>query len=128
MVDVAPPDFETRFAIVQNKAAMLGVKLPNEVTDYIAENITSNVRQIEGTLNKILAYRDLLDDQVNEETVSRAIRDMLKNDATTLPPPLPLSWDTYAATSMWTRRRCGDKAAAAMWWPRGRSPCISSAV
>lgn len=127
MVDVAPPDFETRFAIVQNKAAMLGVKLPNEVTDYIAENITSNVRQIEGTLNKILAYRDLLDDQVNEETVSRAIRDMLKK-SNDFAPPLPLSWDTYAATSTWTRRRCGDKAAAAMWWPRGRSPCTSSAV
>ena len=71
MVDVAPPDFETRFAIIQNKAAMLGVKLPGDVMDYIAENITSNVRQIEGTLNKILAYRDLLDDQVNEETVGR---------------------------------------------------------
>ena len=87
MVDVAPPDFETRFAIVQNKAAMLGVKLPNEVTDYIAENITSNVRQIEGTLNKILAYRDLLDDQVNEETVSRAIRDMLKKSNDFAPSP-----------------------------------------
>ena len=79
MVDVAPPDFETRFAIVQNKAAMLGVKLPNEVTDYIAENITSNVRQIEGTLNKILAYR--------EETVSRAIRDMLKKSNDFAPSP-----------------------------------------
>ena len=77
----------TRFAIVQNKAAMLGVKLPNEVTDYIAENITSNVRQIEGTLNKILAYRDLLDDQVNEETVSRAIRDMLKKSNDFAPTP-----------------------------------------
>lgn len=87
MVDVAPPDFETRFAIVQNKAALLGVKLPNEVTDYIAENITSNVRQIEGTLNKILAYRDLLDDQVNEETVSRAIRDMLKKSNDFAPTP-----------------------------------------
>ena len=87
MVDVAAPAFETRFAIVQNKAAMLGVKLPNEVTDYIAENITSNVRQIEGTLNKILAYRDLLDDQVNEETVSRAIRDMLKKSNDFAPTP-----------------------------------------
>ena len=77
----------TRFAIVQNKAALLGVKLPNEVTDYIAENITSNVRQIEGTLNKILAYRDLLDDQVNEETVSRAIRDMLKKSNDFAPTP-----------------------------------------
>ncbi len=48
---------------------MLGVKLPNEVYGYIAENITSNVRQIEGTLNKILAYRDLLGDQVDGEAV-----------------------------------------------------------
>ena len=87
IVLIQPPDFETRFAIVQNKAAMLGVKLPNEVTDYIAENITSNVRQIEGTLNKILAYRDLLDDQVNEETVSRAIRDMLKKSNDFVPTP-----------------------------------------
>ena len=87
MVDVAPPDFETRFAIIQNKAAMLGVKLPGDVMDYIAENITSNVRQIEGTLNKILAYRDLLDDQVNEETVSRAIRDMLKKSNDFAPTP-----------------------------------------
>ena len=60
MVDVAPPDFETRLAIIQNKAAAMGVKLPKEVTDYIAENVTSNVRQLEGTLNKILAYRDML--------------------------------------------------------------------
>ena len=87
MVDVAPPDFETRFAIIQNKAAMLGVKLPGDVMDYIAENITSNVRQIEGTLNKILAYRDLLDDQVNEETVGRAIRDMLKKSNDFAPTP-----------------------------------------
>lgn len=60
MVDVAPPDFETRLAIIKNKAAMLGVKLPDEIYGYIAENVTANVRQIEGTLNKLLAYRDLL--------------------------------------------------------------------
>ena len=78
MVDVAPPDFETRMAIIQTKAALLGVKLPDEITDYIAQNVTANVRQIEGTLNKILAYRDLLGDQVDEDAVSRAVRDMLK--------------------------------------------------
>ena len=78
MVDVAPPDFETRLAIIHNKAALLGVKLPNEVMDYIAENVTTNVRQLEGTRNKILAYRDLLGDQVDEESVGRAVRDMLK--------------------------------------------------
>ena len=72
MVDVAPPDFETRFAIIQNKAAMLGVKLPGDVMD---------------PLYKILAYRDLLDDQVNEETVGRAIRDMLKKSNDFAPTP-----------------------------------------
>lgn len=87
MVDVAPPDFETRLAIIQNKAAALGVKLPAEVSDYIAENVTSNVRQLEGTLNKILAYRDLLGDQVDEEAVGRAVRDMLLKSNEYVPSP-----------------------------------------
>ena len=86
-MDVAPPDFETRLAIIQNKAAALGVKLPNEVSDYIAENVTSNVRQLEGTLNKILAYRDLLGDQVDEEAVGRAVRDMLLKSNEYVPSP-----------------------------------------
>ena len=87
MVDVAPPDFETRLAIIHNKAALLGVKLPDEVMDYIAENVTTNVRQLEGTLNKILAYRDLLGDQVDEESVGRAVRDMLKRSNEYVPSP-----------------------------------------
>ena len=60
MVDVAPPDFETRLAIIKNKAALLGVQLPDDISNFIAENLTANVRQIEGALNKLLAYRDLL--------------------------------------------------------------------
>jgi len=87
MVDVAPPDFETRLAIIKNKAALLGVQLPDEISDYIAENVTANVRQIEGTLNKILAYRDLLDNKVDEEAVSRAVRDMLKKSNEYVPSP-----------------------------------------
>ena len=41
------PDFETRVAIVKNKAAMLGMTLPDKIANYIAENVTANVRQIE---------------------------------------------------------------------------------
>ena len=55
LVDVAPPDFETRVAIVKNKAAMLGMTLPDKIANYIAENVTANVRQLEGTIHKILA-------------------------------------------------------------------------
>lgn len=87
MADVTPPDYETRLAIIKNKAAILGIKLPEKVTDYIAENVTANVRQIEGTLNKILAYRDLLGDKVDEETISRAIEDMLKKSNEYVPTP-----------------------------------------
>ena len=87
LADIVPPDYETRVAIIKNKAIRMGIELPEEVLTYVAENITSNVRQIEGTLNKILAYRDLLDDQVNEETVGRAIRDMLKKSNDFAPTP-----------------------------------------
>jgi chromosomal replication initiator protein len=85
MVDVTPPDFETRIAIIKTKAALLGVQLPDDITDYIAENVTANVRQIEGTLNKLMAYRDLLGDQVDDQAVSRAVRDMLKKSNEYIP-------------------------------------------
>ena len=80
MADVAPPDYETRLAIIRNKAALLGIHLPNEIMDYIAENVTSNVRQIEGILNKILAYRDLLGDQLDGEALQRAIIDTIRKE------------------------------------------------
>ena len=80
MVDVTPPDYETRLAIVKNKSAMLGVKLSDPVTDLIAENVTANVRQIEGTLNKILAYYDLMGSAMSQEDILRAIRDMIKRN------------------------------------------------
>ena len=85
MVDVAPPDFETRMAIIKTKAALLGVQLPDDITGYIAENVTANVRQIEGTLKRLLAYRDLLDNEVDEQAVSRAVRDMLKKSNEYIP-------------------------------------------
>ena len=78
MADVAPPDYETRLAIIRNKAAFLGIKLTDSVMDYIAENVTANVRQIEGILNKLLAYRDLLGDEPDEKALERAIADTIK--------------------------------------------------
>ena len=50
LADIQPPDYETRMAIIKNKAIRMGVELPEEVLIYVAENITSNVRQIEGTV------------------------------------------------------------------------------
>ncbi|MDO4315065.1 MAG: chromosomal replication initiator protein DnaA [Oscillospiraceae bacterium] len=87
LVDVAPPDFETRLAIVKNKAALLGMELPDKISAYIAENVTANVRQLEGTINKILAYKDLLGSDADEETVTRAMQDILKRSSEYIPTP-----------------------------------------
>ena len=84
-VDIQPPDYETRMAIIKNKALARGIVLPDPVLRYVAENITSNVRQIEGTVNKILAFQDLMGEQVDVDTVTRAVRDMFKDKTEFLP-------------------------------------------
>ena len=87
LADVTPPDFETRLAIIKNKAALLGMDLPDKIANYIAQNVTANVRQLEGTINKILAYKDLLGSDTDEETVTRAIQDMLRRSNEYVPTP-----------------------------------------
>jgi len=87
LVDVEPPDFETRLAIVKNKAALLGLELPDKVISYIAENVTANVRQLEGTINTVKAYKELLGNDAEEETVTRVIGTILKNSKEYIPSP-----------------------------------------
>ena len=88
MADIQPPDYETRMAIIKNKAIHLGLELSAEVCDYIAVNVTNNVRQIEGTVKKIMAYRDLNNMPLDLANVSRAINDMFKaGEGSTLPTP-----------------------------------------
>ena len=87
IADINPPDYETRMAIIQNKSKSLGIDMPNDVASYIAENITSNIRQIEGTVKKIKAYWELTGMEINVSNVSRAIKDMYKGKADTLPTP-----------------------------------------
>ncbi len=87
LADVQPPDYETRMAIIMNKAMSLGLELSTDVCNYIAINVTNNVRQIEGTVKKILAYRDLNDMPLDLANVSRAIDDMFKAEGNALPTP-----------------------------------------
>lgn len=84
-VDIQPPDYETRVAIIKNKAVRRGMNLPEPVLRYVADNITANVRQIEGTVNKILAFQELMGESVDVDTVIRAVRDMFKEKADFLP-------------------------------------------
>ena len=87
IADINPPDYETRMAIIRNKSDSLGMDMPDDVCTYIAENITTNIRQIEGTVKKIKAYWELTGMEINVGNVSRAIKDMYKGKADTLPTP-----------------------------------------
>ncbi len=87
LADIQPPDYETRMAILKNKAHSLGLNLSDDVCNYIAINITNNVRQIEGTVKKILAYRDLNNMPMDLPNISRAIDDMFKSEGNALPTP-----------------------------------------
>ena len=87
LADIQPPDYETRMAIIKNKANQLGLALSDDVCNYIAINVTNNVRQIEGTVKKILAYRDLNNMPLDLPNISRAIDDMFKSEGNALPTP-----------------------------------------
>ncbi len=85
MADVQQPVLETRVAIVKNKAANLGLILDDSIANYIANKITSNVRQLEGTVHKIKAFHDL-DMEIDQSTVDRAIQDMIRSNEFTITP------------------------------------------
>ncbi len=78
MADVQPPDVETRMAIIRNKAGQLGMALSDEVVQFIAETVTSNIRQIEGVVKRITALRQMTGDNIDINTVKRAMQDVVR--------------------------------------------------
>jgi chromosomal replication initiator protein len=85
LADIQPPDEVLRVAIIKNKAKQLGVVLPDDVTNYIAENLDSNVRQLEGAVKMIIAYRDIMDDDITVDTVKTRLKDMFKGERDLIP-------------------------------------------
>ncbi|MDD6224662.1 MAG: chromosomal replication initiator protein DnaA [bacterium] len=81
IADIQPPELETRIAIIKRKAEYLNFEIPNEVCEFIAGKLKSNIRQLEGTVKKIRA-RYLLNNEVPTITsVQDIISDVLNNDA-----------------------------------------------
>ncbi len=78
MADIQPPDLETRMAITRNKAGQLGLLLSDDAVEYIANNITANIRQIEGVIKRLTAYKEILDDLITIDSVKRAIKDVIR--------------------------------------------------
>jgi chromosomal replication initiator protein len=76
IVDIQPPDFETRLAILQAKAKQRGQNVALDVLEFIAQRIQQNIRELEGSLNRVIAYAKLLKALVTPEIAAQALEDI----------------------------------------------------
>jgi len=86
IADIQPPDLETRIAILQNKAAAQKVEIDSAALEYIAINVTSNIRELEGTLNRILVYASIYSSSITLDLAREALPALLASVALA---PLP---------------------------------------
>ena len=80
IADIQPPNLETRMAILVSKAEQIGVSLPESIIELIAKRVQKNVRELEGSLNRIVAFAQLMNTRINLESVSQILDD-LSSDA-----------------------------------------------
>jgi len=80
MTDVQPPDLETRIAILRKKASADAVQAPSDVLEYIASNITSNIRELEGALIRVTAFAALNRQPVDLSLAQVVLKDLISDD------------------------------------------------
>ncbi len=78
ITDIQPPDLETRVAILRKKAEEAGIGVPNAVVDFIAQQITSNIRELEGALIRVVAYCNLFNEPQTAEVAREVLKDMVQ--------------------------------------------------
>ena len=85
IADISSPDYETRMAILRKKEELDGLEkyhIPDEVMQYIANNIKSNIRELEGSLNKLIALSNLENKPIDIPLAAEALKDMISPDDT----------------------------------------------
>lgn len=80
-VDITPPDLETRIAILRKKANAEGLEIPNDALSYIAGQIDSNIRELEGALVRVQAYSAIQRSDITTSLAADALKSMVKNDS-----------------------------------------------
>ena len=81
VTDIQAPDFETRVAILRNKAAAMRISLDPEIMDFLAERVSRNVRRMEGALTRIASYNSLIDKKLDIEEIERLLSDLLHEES-----------------------------------------------
>ena len=77
MADIQSPDYETRMAILRKKQEMEGYDVGNDVIEYIAQNVKSNIRELEGSMNKVIALANLEKREINLALAEQALADII---------------------------------------------------
>lgn len=77
ITDIQPPDLETRIAILKKKSQLDGLTVPDDVMNYIAVYIQSNIRELEGALNRIVAYSNFTNRPITLDLATEALKDIL---------------------------------------------------
>ena len=80
IADISSPDYETRMAILRKKEEMDGYNIDDEVIKYIATNVKSNIRELEGALNKLMAFSNLEKKEINVALAEEALKDIISPD------------------------------------------------
>ena len=80
MADIGVPDYETRMAILRKKAESDSLSIDDDILSYIAANIKSNVRELEGALNKLLAYNNLVHMPITMEVAEKELANIITPD------------------------------------------------
>ncbi len=81
VTNISPPDFETRCAILMMKSRIRGVKVPEDVIAFLAENIENNIRELEGAITKVTGYATLMNRKLDIDMALEAMKDVIKRDA-----------------------------------------------
>jgi chromosomal replication initiator protein len=81
-VDIQPPNLETRVAILKKKAEEDNLNIPENILYFIAENVTSNIREIEGIVIKLLAYASITKSDISIDLVRSVLKDVIKSQKT----------------------------------------------
>lgn len=80
ITDIYTPDIETRIAIIKRKAQLINIEIPNQVIEFIANKLKTNIRQLEGAVKKVKAYKLLAGSEPSISIAQNVIRDILNDD------------------------------------------------
>ena len=116
IVDIQPPDLETRTAILRSKAERAKRQVPSEILDVIARQIQSNIRELEGALTRVLAYADLSGQPLTAELVNTALADLLPQRSSIEPKQIILA--VASAFGLSTERLMGRERSREIALPR----------